>query len=357
MQSFNIVKTIDKKESFRVEKLIGMFDLHPENLTQRFVGNFALPDSWNIGVIVGRSGTGKSTIAREIYKDSYWHDALIPTPVGEAMPVIDLMPQGKTVEEITKTFTEVGFSSPPSWLKPYAVLSNGEKMRVDLAYSLLSGKNPIIFDEFTSVVDRDVAKICSMVVQKEVRKQNKQFVAVTCHYDVLEFLEPDWVFSTDEMKMIDVKKKREPIEISIYRGDTSYWRMFEKYHYMSSDLNQTARVFVATLWGKVVGFIAVLHFPHPSVKNMKKISRVVVLPDYQGIGIGKQLLNFVGEYYTKRGFRMTITTSHPAFNKTLRSPWHLIRQSRVKGIGQTGQVALGKTVTANRITCSWEYRA
>lgn len=198
MQSFNIVKSTPTEESFRINKLIGMFDIHTEHLTQIFSGAIEIPESWNIGAIVGRSGTGKSTIAKELFglfQTSYSNKA-----------IIDEMPENKTVEEITKTFTQVGFSSPPSWLKSYTVLSNGEKMRVDLAKALLSDMNPIVFDEFTSVVDRDVAKICSMVINKNIRQNNRRFIAVSCHYDILDWLEPDWIFSTDEMKMINVKK-------------------------------------------------------------------------------------------------------------------------------------------------------
>jgi len=78
--------------------------------------------------------------------------------------------------------------------------------------------NPIVFDEYTSVVDRDVAKVVSMVVSKTVRKENRKFVAVTCHYDVIDYLEPDWIFSTDEMKMISVKKKDQNCSSAYTKG-------------------------------------------------------------------------------------------------------------------------------------------
>lgn len=200
MQSFNIVKTTENVESFRANKIVGMFDIHVENLTQEFKGTIVMPDDWKIGVIVGRSGTGKSTIAKELF-------GITNSLTYSDKAIIDEMPETKTVEDITRTFTEVGFSSPPSWIKKYSVLSNGEKMRVDLARCLLSEDKMIVFDEFTSVVDRDVAKIVSMVISKSVKASVKQFVAVTCHYDILDWIEADWVFSTDTMSMIDSKKK------------------------------------------------------------------------------------------------------------------------------------------------------
>lgn len=111
------------------------------------------------------------------------------------------MPADCDLEIITKTFNSVGFSSPPSWLKPYSVLSEGEKMRVNLARCLLAKKDIIVFDEFTSVVDRNIAKIGSYAVAKEVRRRDKQFIAVSCHFDILEWLEPDWIFDTNSMTM------------------------------------------------------------------------------------------------------------------------------------------------------------
>lgn len=106
-----------------------------------------------------------------------------------------------SMKDIEKMFYAVGFGSVPSWLKPYSVLSNGEKMRVDLARAMLE-KDFVCFDEFTSVVDRQVAQTTCIAINKAVKRSDKQFVAVTCHYDVMEWLEPDWVFDTNTMKMV-----------------------------------------------------------------------------------------------------------------------------------------------------------
>lgn len=192
MPSFDIIKETIPAKSFRTESIKGQFDLEIEKITERFTGNIDINGrEWSIGLIVGSSGSGKTSIAAEIFgcTSIYKYDD---------RSVIDNMPGGKSTEEITKTFNSVGFATVWSWLKPYHVLSNGEKMRVDLARSILSDNLIIVFDEFTSVVDRTVAKTASYAINKAIRKMGKQFIAVACHRDIIEWLEPDWIYDTDK---------------------------------------------------------------------------------------------------------------------------------------------------------------
>jgi ABC-type ATPase with predicted acetyltransferase domain len=196
MPSFNIVKESKPLETYRVSSVLNMFDLDISKIKEHFEGNIDIEGKdWNIGLIVGGSGTGKSTIAREVFGANYFTENIYNSET-----VIDDMPKEKSVKEITKTFTSVGFASPPSWLKPYLVLSNGEKMRVDLANCILQEKEIIVFDEFTSVVNREVAKTGSYAISKAVKKLNKKFIAVACHSDIIEWLEPDWIYNTDEQR-------------------------------------------------------------------------------------------------------------------------------------------------------------
>ena len=196
MQTFNILKKSDIDKTFRVQKIIDDFDVKIEHSNEKFCGSIELSKEWNIGLIVGNSGTGKSTIAKEVFGKEYVKDLKY-----NHKSVIDDMPENKSSEEIEKMFYAVGFGSVPSWLKPYNVLSNGEKMRVDLAKSLLE-KDIICFDEFTSVVDRNVAETMCIATNKTVKKLNKKFIAVSCHYDIIEWLQPDWIFDTNIMKMV-----------------------------------------------------------------------------------------------------------------------------------------------------------
>ena len=186
---FNIHKVSTIPTSFKWQYVKWKFDISWEKLEDTF--EWEIPIEWkerNIWVIVWPSWTWKSTIAKELFWDkfadlNYWNKAVIDE--------IDW-----NIDEVIDLFNKVWFNTPKSRLKPYSVLSNWEKMRVDLVKSLVSKQDIIIFDEYTSVVDRVVAQVASYALQKTIRKQKKKFIAISCHYDILERLEPDRIFDT-----------------------------------------------------------------------------------------------------------------------------------------------------------------
>src|SRR5688572_22887828 len=149
----------------RVQQVRGMFDL-PAAATSRAEWTVNLPHedrAWNIGLIVGPSGCGKSTIARRVFPELAERDAAGRPPGFEERlahgAVIDAFPESMPIKEVVALLSAVGFASPPAWLRPFHVLSTGQQFRVTLA--LLLANTPlgqrIVFDEYTSVVDRTVA--------------------------------------------------------------------------------------------------------------------------------------------------------------------------------------------------------
>lgn len=212
MSHFNIIRKNEAPATFRVESVRGTYDLQSRNVEEHFEGDIELPKKWNVGLIVGKSGSGKTTIAKELFGE-YIADNFVYTHES----ILDDMPKSASVNDISQALNSVGFSSPPNWLKPYSVLSNGEKMRCDIARAMLENKDMFVFDEFTSVVDRNVAQIGSFALQKAIRRNDKKFIAVTCHYDVEDWLMPDWVFNTDSMTFYvndaeELKKKDQQSE-------------------------------------------------------------------------------------------------------------------------------------------------
>jgi ABC-type polar amino acid transport system ATPase subunit/GNAT superfamily N-acetyltransferase len=358
MPTFDIIKEVKPTKTFRVASVIGKFDLQSENVVEHFKGDIDIPNEWQVGLIVGKSGTGKTTIAKQLFEDAY-----ITSYEYTAETVLDDMPKECSVEEITAAFNSVGFSSPPSWLKPYSVLSNGQKMRVDLARAILEKNELFVFDEFTSVVDRNVAQIGSFAMQKAIRKTDKKFIAVTCHFDVQDWLLPDWVFNTDTMTFQSFegqKKNRPDIKFEVFNyGDKSIWKMFAKHHYLSHSHNNAANVFIATVNDEIAGFISILPFPHPIVKKVKRVHRLVITPDYQGAGIGLKLLNEVGKYYKKADWRFRITTSSPSLVYALKKSdlWRCIDFSR-KTQSKTNlmNTKISSNHSANRLTASFELK-
>jgi ABC-type lipoprotein export system ATPase subunit len=150
-----------------------------------------LPKEFKIGVIVGSSGSGKSTLLK--------HFGLEEQPTWDDNKSI--ISHFENPEDGINRLSSVGFNSIPSWYKPYSVLSNGEKFRADLARKITSNA---VIDEYTSVVDRNVARAASVALSRYVKNNDVTNIVIsTCHMDVVEWLEPDWVINTDSGELLD----------------------------------------------------------------------------------------------------------------------------------------------------------
>jgi GNAT superfamily N-acetyltransferase len=217
------------------------------------------------------------------------------------------------IEAIANACDSVGFNTIPAWLRPFAVLSNGEKFRVSLARSLLELDSPVVMDEFTSVVDRQVAKIGSHAVQKFVRARGGKFVAVSCHYDIIDWLQPDWIIEPAAMTFQRRLLQRRPaIECNISAVKYQAWHLFAQFHYLTKELHRSARCFCLFVNDIPAAFAGMLFRPHPRVRDIMGCSRLVTLPDYQGMGLAMALIDKIGAAYKATGKRVHTYPAHPA---------------------------------------------
>lgn len=324
----------------RMRQVCAMFDAPPsEKLSRRWTGDIPLDvKPWQIGLIVGPSGAGKSTIARQMFGEESrpaWH--------GERS-VIDCFDSSLSVEDVTAACGAVGFNTIPAWLRPYGTLSNGERFRVDLARVLSEPHDGMRWvDEFTSVVDRQVACIGSHAVAKYIRKRpGAQFVAVGCHYDVIDWLQPDWILEPATMTLTWRSLQRRPgVDVEIKRCSRSLWSLFAPYHYMSAELSTSATCFALYVSGRPVAFAGVLPLPvsrgQRTGEAIRRVSRVVTLPDWQGLGLAFVLIESIGAAYTSLGARFRNYPAHPAFVRShaRSSRWRQLKQAGVHSAGNS----------------------
>jgi GNAT superfamily N-acetyltransferase len=217
--------------------------------------------------------------------------------------------------------------------------------------------SPIVaFDEFTSVVDRNVARVVSAAIAKGIHagQIGCRFVAVTCHYDVTEWLEPDWVIDMATATFSRRRLRRPPIQLELFRCRRSAWRMFARHHYLSGALAQYARCFLALWEGVPVAFCATVALL--GQKNRWRISRIVALPDYQGMGVGMAVAEAVAEIHVEQGHRVNVTASHPALlAHCRRSPrWRTVSVKKTGSRG-TRRFARNYRGSPGRAVVSFEY--
>lgn len=344
-------------ESFRVQQVRGMFDLPAgAACTERFSVDVPGSDEpWKIGLIVGPSGSGKTSIARRVYgratldQPAAWPaDAALVDGFGDA-----------DIRAISRMLSAVGLSSPPAWLRPYHVLSNGEKFRADLARLLLSPGNDIaVMDEFTSVVDRTVAQVGSAAVARAIRTgaAAKRFVAVSCHYDIAQWLCPDWVVDMATQTLARGCLQRPELHIEIRRCQRTLWRSFARHHYLSSKL-PGGEYYCGVLNATPVAFAAITQVA--GFAGYKRFSRIVVLPDYQGIGVGGKFRDAVAAIALARGGcrRLSLITSHPAMIRSCQAGGNWKLKSVAYSNGSAGLKQRATTARAGhaRRICSFAY--
>jgi GNAT superfamily N-acetyltransferase len=276
-------------------------------------------DGWKIGLVVGPSGSGKSSIGGRVFGDEpVWRPGAWP---GDA-PVIDAIDPGGSFDAVAAALSAVGLGSVPAWLRPYDVLSTGERFRADLARLICEAPRRAVVDEFTSVVDRQIARVGAHAFAKAWRRTSGQVVLLSCHYDVLDWVQPDWVYDTAAGRFSGRWLRSRPqIEVEIRETDWRWWPRFEPHHYLKLPKMIAATCYVGFVAGEPVAHVAVS--TRPGLREARAC-RLVVMPEWQGAGVGMRFLNAVCGAWRRGRNRYEIAvptlfhTSHPGLAAALR---------------------------------------
>lgn len=136
------------------------------------------------------------------------------------------------------------------------------------------------------------------------------------------------------------------------------WNPFKKYHYLSHSLHQASEQWVGLINGELACHTGIIQLPMK--KGWKRVHRLVVLPDFQGIGIGMNFINAVCEHYKEKGLKINLTTTTPSLVGALTrdKKWLLKRFGRISGnFSYNGKgVHMNKTVSSKRITYSFNLK-
>jgi len=142
----------------------------------------------------------------------------------------------------------------------------------------------------------------------------------SCHRDIVEWLDPDYVYDTDLCVLENRRSllrlgRRPPITLTIRSTTPDYWRYFSKYHYLDTRMSRSVHCYVGLIGDKPVAFHAAIHSTNRDIHSYWRGHRTVVLPEFQGMGIGTAFSDAIAEIYVSRGFRYFSKTAHPSFGE------------------------------------------
>lgn len=306
----------DDVATYRAARVKSLFNV--DDQATRFDIEADLPgleEDWQIGVIVGPSGSGKTSLGRAIgpIYEPCW---------PQSSPIIDAIGPDLPFDDVTGALSAVGLGSVPTWLRPFGVLSNGEQFRAMLARLVCEAPPLAVVDEFSSVVDRQIACVGAAAFAKAWRRGTGRAVLLSCHYDILDWLQPDWVYDTATGTLERGCLRRRPsFELEIRESNWQHWPLFEPHHYLKLPHMIAARCYVGFVDGQPVAHLGVS--TRPGLIEARAC-RLVIMPEWQGIGVGMRFLNTVCEAWAdgqnRYGRRMPTLfhTSHPGLAAALR---------------------------------------
>ena len=338
---------------------------------------FHLLHEGGMGLLVGPSGSGKTVLLNKF---------------GEASANID-WPTDRSVRDIvSSTLLDIACLPGDCRDRPFGDLSNGEKFLATLARTLQcqteEGEGVLLVDEFTSTLDRGLARTLCLSLAKYYRrcKHSRGLLLATCHYDVKQWLQPTWCFDTqsavfitdvqetgnannsfslEEVQPDDCSKcvadmwfKPPKLDLTIVECSHAMWEIFKDHHYLSGYVHVSARCFLAHCRGRLIGILCRMGFPGSNRIDVCREHRLVVLPDFQGLGIGPRFSDAMGAMHLRQGLRYLSRTAHPrlAGYRHRSKMWRPVKTTNGKKLQKSFLVDQVRcALMAKRIAFSYEY--
>jgi len=323
----------------------------------------ALP-TYKLGAVVGPSGSGKSTCLGLLVQGGPLSDS---RPWDAEKAVISQICCGSPDD--AHALCRAAALPLNVALRPYQVLSEGEQHRAELARQLGSAAYgalekiaiPVCLDEFTSVLDRSLAKkVCESLSHYLHSRAFRPIVVATVHQDIAEWLRADWILDSKTgvlstpplasgeadaqgtasgtrtlvryLSQTDGKDdeawtqllrppvlKLEVRRLGAHQASIEVFKeTFEEHHYMRGNVPHCFWGVVAREAGtkQPVAFHAIANFPGVGNGGITlRESRLVVLPQFQGFGIGPAFSEGIGDILLSSGKRFFSVTHHPRLGK------------------------------------------
>ena len=274
-------------------------DVEKKSIHHLKIENINLPEKWNLGLVYGNSGSGKTTLIKHLFGEKIFNVKL-----NEDEPIINQLPKDLSYEDCALMLNGIGLNSVPCWIRPVKTLSNGQKARAEAVFLMTKNKDIVFIDEWTSVVDRTVAKAMSLCLLKYAKRNDKKIILCSCHIDIIEWLQPDWLIDCNKQKFILPEseafffKERKQLNFEIKEIDRTSWKYFSKYHYLNENL-PGGKIY---LYGIIhhnnqIGSQCFANYtPHrKGTTIIFHSNRTVIHPDYNGLGLGIKLINETSE--------------------------------------------------------------
>lgn len=337
----------DVSNSFRATKAAQSLDIdvRSKSTHKLNIENINIPNDWNIGLIYGASGSGKTTLAKHLFGD-----AIFDFKIDEEKSIIDLMPESMSYEDCQTLLNGIGLSSVPCWIRPIKTLSNGQKARCE-AVLLMLNDGIVLIDEWTSVVDRTVAKAMSICISKYAKKHNKKLILLSCHYDILEWLQPNWLIDCNKQEFCLPQSEdfffteREKLTFEIRETTKETWKYFSKYHYLGENLPGGKVYFYGIFHNEnQIGFKCFANYtPHKKgTKIIYHANRLIIHPDYQGLQLGLKFSEITNDMFFEKMGKNNIRilakfSAIPMFKALIKSKkWKFLKEQQVMGKLPTG---------------------